>query len=285
MTNQEHQLNTAITAAILSIWGVIIAFGIITLISPPWLEELSNPGMNAEAINIKTVGDTYLKNNEPKKAINLYKSAIEIVPDYQAAIANLAIAYQKTRNYPNAIVSFKYLLENNPTHPDVIYFNLAEIEENMGKATEAINYFKLAAETAPYPENAFQKAAKLTMDQNRWEEAISLFDNAIENRMTLKNAYLGMIRLEVQSQSDSTPFNHTIPSNLNEIYDPSVFNFMLSKNTNIARTYNNMGFCQAKMGSYDLAIEHFKEALRIMPQLKDAQNNIKAVELMRKSEN
>ena len=173
MTNPEQQLNNGITLAILAIWGVILAFGIITLLSPPWLVELSNPGLNAEAINIKTTGDRYLKNNEPEKAIALYKSALKILPDYQAAVANLAIAYQKTRNYQNAILSFQYLLNDNPMHPDVVYYNLGELEEKTGKSAEALKYFLLAAEHAPYPQNALQKAGKITMDQKKWEKSLN----------------------------------------------------------------------------------------------------------------
>lgn len=281
MTNSERQLNNGIALGNLVIWVIIFTFGIITLISPPWLEELSNPGLNAEAITIKSAGDTYLKNNEPEKAIPLYKSALKILPDYQAAVANLAIAYQKTRNYQNAILSFKYLLNDNPTHPDVVYYNLGELEEKTGNTSEALHYFLLAADQAPYPQNALQKAGKITMDQKRWEKAILLFEKAIDNRMTIENAYLGMIKLEVQVQTDSTPFNHTIPVNYAEIYDPSSFEMMLNNDINLARTYNNLGFCQANIKEYDQAIQNFNVALKISPSLSDARNNIKAVKQMR----
>jgi len=274
----NKKLNTGITIAIVAIWVFIMVFGIVTLISPPWLEELSNPGMNAEAMTKKHAADVLLKKGQPEKAIPLYKSAIKIVPDYRAAVANLAVAYQKTRNYQNAIITFKYLLENDPEHPDVLYFNLAEIEEKMGNTTEAINYYLMAAEHAPYPEKAWQMAGKLTLNEEKWEEAMGYFQHAINSRMTLENAYKGMIATEVQSRKDSVQFNYELPANCREIYDPSVFDDMPQHDINQARTYNNLGFCQAKLERYDEAIAHFQKSLEIDPNFRDARNNIQAVQ-------
>ncbi len=279
----NRTLNTGITIAIVTIWAAITVFGIVTLISPAWLEELSNPGMNAEAMTKKHAADVLLKKGEPEKAIPLYKSAIKIVPDYRAAVANLAVAYQKTRNYQLAVITFKYLLGNNPEHPDVLYHNLAEIEEKMGNIPEAIQYYLLAAEHAPYPEKAWQMAGKLSLNEEKWADAITYFQKAIGTRMTIENAYQGMVATEVQSRNDSLRFNHDLPANYLEIYDLSVFNYMLQHDVNQARTYNNLGFCQAKMGHYDEAIAHFRQALKIDPNFRDALNNMEAVQQLKSS--
>jgi tetratricopeptide (TPR) repeat protein len=56
---------------------------------------------------------------------------------------------------------------------------------------------------------------------------------------------------------------------------------MLNNDINLARTYNNLGFCQANIKEYDQAIQNFNVALKISPSLSDARNNIKAVKQMR----
>ena len=125
--------NGIITYSILSVWGLLIILGILTLLNPDWLSELSNPGKNIEAISIKNAGDNYLKSNNYPQAIAQYTAALKIVPDLKSAIANLAVAYQKTGNYNKAIISFNHLLTLSPEYPGVVYYNLGEIYENFHK--------------------------------------------------------------------------------------------------------------------------------------------------------
>ncbi len=281
----ESRTNKIITFSILSIWGILICMGILTLISPAWLEEISNPGKNVEAISIKDAGNRFLKNHQYEQAIIQYTSALKIVPDMKSAIANLAVAYQKTGKYKNAIISLNYLLKKDPEYPNVIYYNLAEIYEKSAQTEKAISNYLLASETAPFPTTSYQKAGKLTMDKKEWNKAIEYFNNAINNRLTIENAYKGMLLRDKQLYNDSSEIYIEITKLIETesytdsliIYDRSIFDEMIRHNISLAKTYNNIGFCLAMQKEYNTAISNFNKALEIYPGLTDAQNNIKAV--------
>ena len=281
----ESRTNKIITFSILSIWGILICMGILTLISPAWLEEISNPGKNVEAISIKDAGNRFLKNHQYEQAIIQYTSALKIVPDMKSAIANLAVAYQKTGRYKNAIISLNYLLKKDPEYPNVIYYNLAEIYEKTKQPKKAINNYLLASETAPFPTTSYQKAGKLTMDQKEWNKAIECFNDAINNRLTIENAYKGMLLRDKELYNDSSEIYIKITKLIETesytdslfIYDRSIFDEVLMHNISLAKTYNNIGFCLAMQKEYNTAISNFNKALEIYPGLTDAQNNIKAV--------
>ncbi len=281
----ESRTNKIITFSILSIWGILICMGILTLISPAWLDEISNPGKNVEAISIKDAGNRFLKNHQYEQAIIQYTSALKIVPDMKSAIANLAVAYQKTGRYKNAIISLNYLLKKDPEYPNVIYYNLAEIYEKSAQAEKAISNYLLASETAPFPTTSYQKAGKLTMDKKEWNKAIEYFNNAINNRLTIENAYKGMLLRDKQLYNDSSEIYNNFEKLIETesytdslfIYDRSIFDEVLMHNISLAKTYNNIGFCLAMQKEYNTAISNFNKALEIYPGLTDAQNNIKAV--------
>ena len=281
----ESSTNKIITFSILSIWGILICMGILTLISPAWLEEISDPGKNVEATIIKDLGDGFLKNQQYELAIMQYTFALKIVPDMKSAIANLAVAYQKSGKYGKAITAFNYLLKKDPEFPNVIYYNFAVIYEKMKQPEKAINNYLLASKTAPFPITSYQKAGKLLMDKKQYNKAIECFNNAINNRLTIENAYKGMLLRDEQLYDDSSE-NYTIITKLIDtqsytdslfIYDRSIFDEMLMHNISLAKTYNNIGYCLAMQEQYNKAISNFNKALEIYPGLTDARNNIKAV--------
>ena len=281
----ESSTNKIITFSILSIWGILICMGILTLNSPAWLEEISDPGKNVEATIIKDLGDGLLKNQQYELAIMQYTFALKIVPDMKSAIANLAVAYQKSGEYGKAITAFNYLLKKDPEFPNVIYFNLAEIYEKSSQSEKAIENYLLASKTAPFPITSYQKAGKLLMDKKQYNKAIECFNNAINNCLTIENAYKGMLLRDEQLYDDSSE-NYTIITKLIDtqsytdslfIYDRSIFDEMLMHNISLAKTYNNIGYCLTMQKQYNKAISNFNKALQIYPGLTDARNNIKAV--------
>lgn len=278
--------NKIITFAILFIWGVLIVFGVLTITQPSWLVELSNPGKNIEAITIKNSGDNYLKDNEYYKAIDQYKKALTLVPDLKGAIANLGISYNKSGQYSKAILVFNQLLKMEPEFPGIIYFNLASIYEKTNDQKQAINNYIKAADNLANPENAYQKAGRLYMKQKDWQKAISCFKKAISYKRNIENAYKSMLIVQKLSTNDTTPEyktinNEIITQNYTEYlpnYDASIFNTLLSNDKNLAKTYNNLGYCLALQEKYMESKPYLEIAIKIDPGYTDAINNLKTVE-------
>ena len=278
--------NGIITYAIISVWGILIIFGILTLLNPDWLSELSNPGKNIEAISMKNSGDNYLKSNNYPQAIAQYTAALQIVPDLKSAIANLAVAYQKTGNYNKAIISFNHLLTLNPEYPGVIYYNLGEIYDKTGQPEKALVSYLAAADTSAFPEKSYQKAGHIFMGQKKWSKAIFNFKQAINNRQNIENSYKGML-LKYQRAYPDTSFAYIEITELLETenyrnnlskYDEVIFNKQLSQDIDLAKTYNNVGYCLAMQEKYKEAKFYLNIAVKINPSYTEAINNLKVVE-------
>lgn len=282
----ELRINKIITYLILSIWGVLVVFGVLTVLSPEWLEKLADPGKNIEAISLKNAGDIYLKSNKYPLAIAQYKAALKIVPDLKSAIANLAIAYQKTGNYIKAVISFNHLLTLNPEYPGVIYYNLGDIYEKTSQPEKALKRYLLAAGSAAFPEKSYQKSGKLYMGQKDWRNAILNFKLAIDNRQNIENAYKGMLLKNQKAHSDTSNTYIEITklldskSYVNELsnYDEEIFNRQLSGDIDLAKTYNNIGYCLAMQEKYEEASIYLNIAIKIFPTYTEAINNLKVVE-------
>lgn len=278
--------NKIITFAILFIWGFLVVFGVLTLIQPSWLVELSDPGKNVEAITIKNSGDNYLKNNEYPQAIDQYKKALKLVPDLKSAIANLGIVYQRAGKYSKAVIVFNQLLTMNPEYPEIIYFNLANIYEKTNKPDDAIKSYVLSAKNSSNPENAYQKAGRLYMKAKDWENAIYCFRLAIENKQNIENSYKSMLINQQKTLSDTANEftkisdkikNESYKQHLSE-FDITIFNSLLASDINLAKTYNNLGYCLALQEKYTESKYYLEIAIKIDPRYTDAVNNLKAVE-------
>jgi tetratricopeptide (TPR) repeat protein len=260
--------------------------GVLTVIGPDWLEDLSHPGRNVEAITIKNAGDNYLKSGKYGEAIQQYSKAIKIVPDLKSAIANLAIAYQKTGNFKKAIVSFNQLLKLKPEYPDVIYYNLGDIYEKTGQIDKALENYILASETSAFPEKSYQKAGHIFMENKDWINAIVNFKLAIDNRRSLDNSYIGMLITNQKAHNDTSNKFIEIEKILADSsylslfgnYDEQIFNSQLSTDIDLAKTYNNTGYCLAMIERYNESQYYLKTAIRIYPSYTEAKNNLKVVE-------
>jgi tetratricopeptide (TPR) repeat protein len=279
------KLNTAITYFIISVWAVILIFGILTLISPHWLEDLSDEGRKVEALSMKNFGDDLLKSNKFNEAVQQYNLALKIVPDHEGVLANLGIAYQKMGNYDKAIFSFNHLLKLDIKHPNVIYYNLGIIYEKTGQLNKARESYLMAANTAGFPEYSFQKAGQLYMDQKDWENAITYFKLAIDNRKTLENTYRGMLISFQKDYADTTVTYKELDRQIKSksylsdlpLYDEEIFDDLMSHEVQLAKAYNNAGYCLTMQEKYKEAKEYLETAIKIYPSFTVAINNLKIV--------
>jgi len=272
------------TYLLVGLWYVLIMFGVLSVINPPWLENISSPGREVEAYSAKQYGDLFLRGGEYNKAVAMYLGALEIKPGFIDAIVNLAITYGKMGLNDKAIETLEESLELDPEQPSIVYYNIAEIYEQSGKPKEALeNYYK-AAETARLPMFPYRKIGSLHIAHEEFDLAIEAFKLALENKYTLKNSYLGMLKTAKYAANNDTIVGAAAAALLEKgiteedlaPYDNVVFEEGLRYNKDISRIYNDMGFAYAVNGKVMEAIPHFESALKIWPGNTNAQNNLNA---------
>lgn len=278
--------DTIISIMLLSIWSLLLALGILTLIQPDWLIDLSHKGKNVEAISLKDAGDNFLKEGKFQQAIAQYEKALKIVPDNKGALANIAIAYQSIRRFKEAISYYNQLLELNPEYPSIIYYNVAEIFNNLNKKDKSLNYYKKSASLAFDPENAYQKIGAIYMDNKVCDSSIYYFELALKNKKTIENSYKSTLQKNLKHYGDTSIIYQEINNLLIESskpdffsdYDYQIYNTMLYDDINLVKTYGNIGYCLAINKKYEESIVYLKKALQINPGFIDARNNLRAVE-------
>lgn len=278
---------------LVTIWALLIVFGVITLIQPTWLQSISNPGRDIEADNFRNMGDYALKHGNYKAAIHLYTQALKVKPDMAEAHINLAITYSKMREYDKAIFIFKEFLKQESRFSYVIYYNLAEIYENIGDIDKAIVNYTKSAEAVPYAINRYQKIGKLHLKRKEWDLAINAFQKALDNKFDIETAYRGMLKKALHTYSTHPEITEIInelllqedSKEIQKHYDSTLFQKMLDKDIELAKIHNNIGYAYFMKGNLQNAISHFRMSLKIWPGYKHAKNNLKTAIAQEKGEN
>ncbi|MDD3012813.1 MAG: tetratricopeptide repeat protein [Candidatus Gastranaerophilales bacterium] len=101
-----------------------------------------------QAESLKQAGNNQLQNNQYKKAIQLYKRAIELKPDYADAYFNLAKAYNSDGNKEKAILTYEELLKISPNDVEALT-NLGECYKETNNLNEARKYYQKALDIDP----------------------------------------------------------------------------------------------------------------------------------------
>ena len=276
----ENSENKFVRFCLIFIWGMLILFGFISLLQPQWLIDISSDGKMTEAVHIRNYGDIFLKNGNYKAAIIQYKKAIKIQPDLISAIGNLAICYTKLQRYDDAIRIFKHLLKIDTENTHTNYYNLAELYKRKNDAESAIECYIKSAETNPYPIYSYQYLGEIYLKLQKWELAVESFELALTNKLTLENSYYGMLKSMEKSSTDEPDIIKAVKSLLKEpvefdIFDNNVFEAMLKKDREIAKTYHFLGYAFHQNNQLTKAKANYKIALNIWPDFVDAKKNLK----------
>ena len=131
------------------------------------------------------LGDVYARQGDMQKAVEEFKKAIEINPNYADAYHNLGNTYQQMGQLDLAIENYQKALSINP-HLWQSYQNLAAIYFNQGQYDLALENIKKALEINPNDENLKQNLQVIESKvQGNWEISI--------NFMLSINTYRGKI--------------------------------------------------------------------------------------------
>jgi tetratricopeptide (TPR) repeat protein len=274
-----------ITFLILLIWILLISFAIISITRPQWLIDMSASEKEEEAMGLKRYGDRYLDKKDYKNAILHYNAALIKQPDLYPALGNLAILYSQTGEYNKAISILKKMIELKPEESYIAEKNLADIYEVNKIYDQAIKYYTLAAEKAPYPSHLYSKLGNLYCKTDQCAKAVEAFRNAISSRSDIKLHYQGMLERDYFRISDRPDVQEVISQLLEkgiaeedmDRFDLNTFNKEVIRDKEYAIAFNNLGWAYQSIGQYDNALMSYNNAIKLNPRYLQAVNNREAL--------
>ena len=196
------------------------------------------PAADQQAITENNLGVALQEGGRTTEAIDHYRRAIELKPDYTPALSNLGTALRAAGRVDEAIAVYSQALERNGDRA-ATHLNLGNALMSQGRVTDAIASFRQALALEP-------------TSHTRKTLANALYDN-------------GTIAIE------RGEFDRAI-GQLGEA---------VALEPDYAEAHNNLGIALASQGRLQEAMVEWQAALRLNPQLGDAQQNLERARRMR----
>ncbi len=227
------------------------------------------------------------------EAIETYKKAIVIKPDYAEAYNNMGNALKDKGNLEKAIEAYKKALAIKPDNPD-LNNNLGVTLQELGKLDEAIEAYKKALATKPDNPDYNNNLGVTLQEHGKLDEAIEAYTTALSSKPDFAEAYSNMgLTLQEQGKLDEAIEAYTkalaIKHDYAEAYNNlgvtlkeqgtldkaiEAYTKALSFKSDFAEAYSNMGLVLNDQGKIDEAMEAYTKALSIKPDSAEAYSNI-----------
>lgn len=182
---------------------VKIAFALFILFSVSLVAQVTE--MNQEAAKLYNEGNSQKKSGNYAGALESYKKALEISPDYRIYY-QLSAVYKKQRKYEFAEQALLKCLESNPEFTSA-HNSLGTTYYSWGKFDKAVESFKKFKETASnkklenraskYIGLAYTKLGESALKDRDYEEAEKQLKNAVNN-YNYDAAYLKLADIYVE---------------------------------------------------------------------------------------
>jgi len=191
-----HNFSSAISVKLIK--GKISSEGV-TAIKESGLDDYIN-----SATYWNSFGLACYESGKYKDAIDAYKRAIKVDPDYTYAHLNLGVAYLKSHMQTNAVQALKRLIRIDPEDA-MGHYNLGIAYYESGKYKDAIETFKQAIRINPDFVDANYNLGKAYDRAGRYKDAIGAYKQAIKVDPDYTDAHLnlGVAYLKSHMQKDA----------------------------------------------------------------------------------
>jgi len=192
-------------------------------------------------------------------AIESYKHALKIKPDYLGAYYNMGSVMKDKGDFEGAIESYKQALRIKPDYAGA-YNNMGNALSSKGDLAEAIESYKQAIRIKPDFAGAYNNMANAMKNKGDLVEAIESCKQALKIKPDYADAYYNM----ANAMKDKGDLAEAIDS----------YKQALKIKPNYASAYYNMGNALNEKGSPEAAIDSYKQAIKIQPNYADAYSNM-----------
>lgn len=239
------------------------------------------------------LGETLSLQGELDKAIDHYREALRIKPDFLEAHLSLAAAFEKEGKDQEAMVRYIEVLRIEPNSP-VAHHSLGVLLFRQGKIQEAMDHFNEALRIKPDYPDAHNTLGAALRRQGRDQEAIHHFNEALRiepNYPEVHNNLAGVLEDLGKNQEAMDHYVEALrikPDNAMVHHNLGIllfrqgktreaithFNEALRNKPDYVVAYNNLGIALGKQGKMREAIVQFKKALQIKPDDEEIRVNL-----------
>ena len=196
---------------------------------------------------------------EIDKAIDAYKKAILIKPDYADAYNNMGVALEKKGNLDDAIKLYKKAILLKKDYA-IAYNNLGNAFKDQDKLDEAMLAYQKAILLKPNYAEAYNNLGNAFKDQGKLDEALDACHKSISFKPNYALAYNNMGSI----LSDQNNLEASLKA----------FKEAISLKPEFSDPYNNMGNIFKYQGKLDEAITSYEKAISLNPAYADAYSNL-----------
>ena len=195
-------------------------------------------------------GACYKANNNLEKAVESFKRAISIKPDFAEALYNLGVIQKELGQIKSSINSYEKAIDIKPAYPDA-HNNLGNIFLKTRQLDTAIDHFEWAVAFKPDFYEAYNNLGLVRLEQNQINKAIKNFKKAIAINSQYSEAYINL----GQSLKDLGQMNDAV----------KCYKELITVNPSFAKGYLSIGVAYKAQGLIDKAINNLEKALSIDP--------------------
>jgi len=205
--------------------------------------------------------------NRTAAAITHYAKALQIKPNYEHALLNLANVLTEQGRTGEAVMLFRRVLQINPDSVKA-HGNLAVVLDNQGRTEEAMNHFNSALRIKPNYDMAHYNLSNALTSQGRTAEAMAHLQEAVRSNPFFAQAHnnLGIAMAEQDRVVEAIGHYYSA----------------LHAKPDFEEAHNNLGIALFRLGKTNEAVGHFKAALRINPGFIEARNNLEEIRMFQK---
>jgi len=201
------------------------------------------------------LGVAYYKLGRYSEAVEAYKQAIRINPDYAEAHYNLGVAYGVLGRHSEAVEAFKQAIRINPDYAEA-HCNLGVSYGKLGRYSEAVEAYKQAIRINPDYAEAHNNLGATYCELVRYSEAVEPFKQAIRINPDFSKAHLGL----GVAYGELGRYSEAVEA----------YKHAIRINPNLAEAHYYLGVAYGELGRYSEAVEAYKHAIRINPDYADA---------------